>query len=73
MIIARSERRTSSLVVSFLISLILVGVALRWRCSSWTDTSRPSIVLPGSGLIQDSASASGMFFPGTYLISTSYF
>ena len=73
MMTARSERRTSSLAVSSLIWLILVGVAFRWRCNSWTDTSSPSMVSPGHGLTRDNASATGMSFPGTYFISTSHF
>ena len=69
--IKRSERSFSSLAV--LICAILVELAFKWRCSSWTGTSSHSIKSLGQGLTVDNASASGMFFPCTYLISASYF
>ena len=62
-----------SLTVSFPISAILVGLALRCRCSSCTWMSISAIVSPTHGLRRDRASASGIFLPGTYVISTSYF
>ena len=61
-----------SFTVLFLISAILVGLALRCRCSSCTWMSISAIVSPTHGLRRDRASASGMFLPGTYVISALY-
>ena len=68
MMTARSDRRTTSLAVSSLIWLNLVGVAFRWRCNSGTDTSSTSMVSLAHKLTRDNASASGMSFPRTLFL-----